>query len=929
MAILYRFILCVVLSSFLSYQVFCQEIFEGRVLDEQNQPIENVLFLNPQTKKILGESNARGEVTLNWNANKDVLISRLNYYVHKTKLKPNFTIYLKEQSQELQGVITLGTRSLNRVITESPVPIDVINYKQIVNLSGRADLTSNLSYLVPSFNFNKQTGADGADHLEIGTLRGLGPDQTLVLINGKRRHPTALVALFGPRGRGNSGVDLNAFPSSIVSDIEVLRDGASAQYGSDAIAGVINIKLKKNASKWNLATGISTYYDYDYNTSLFNADNQYYSGNLLDGNTLFLNINKGWGLGNNGGFINVSLDVLQQDKSLRQANPKDGLPINTGQRAFSTPSNNNISMFYNLELPLTASKNPVILYSFGGYNNKISDAFAFSRNWSLRPNRFPRNSDGSLIFVPEIMRITTDSTKQIYYNPHFQAAVVDASHVIGLKGTTRNQWNWEISNTIGFNDFHFYGSQTFNASIIGQSKPNNFDDGGFNFTQIIQNVDFTKSFGKGVIKNNLNLSFGGEVRTEFYNIYEGEVLSYKALPNSLGQAAGSQGLPGYSKSDIVSAQRFNLALYGDLDYKPFKIWLLNFAVRGEQYSDFGGVFIYKFAQLLKLSKFFNIRGSFSTGFRAPSLQQINYSNTLSSFSGGNLVQSRIVSNRENLARLAGIPKLKQETSVNYSLGFTWKPIKNLTLTLDAYLIKLKDRVVLSGLYNASNPGLPLNLVNELNVLNVATVRFFTNAVNTTNNGIDIVLDYNLLLNSSQSIKFLLAGNVQAVRLDQINVPSGLSGNQALIDNFFSTREQYFLKNSAPNAKFNFLIDYKVKRFDVGVRLTYFGLVELTGVGISGDGVNPVVATDANPNVFVPEVYTFSPKIVTDIFASFKVSNLVTVFAGADNVFNVHPDYGIVPAAKKAAYDNETGGPWDAVQMGYNGLRLFTKLVFNF
>ncbi len=369
--------------------------------------------------------------------------------------------------------------------------------------------------------------------------------------------------------------------------------------------------------------------------------------------------------------------------------------------------------------------------------------------------------------------------------------------------------------------------------------------------------------------------------------------------------------------------------YVDLEYTPSESLLVTGAIRGENYSDFGSVATYKTSFRYKLSDNFNFRGSFSTGYRAPSLQQKYFSNTLTSFSQGQLVQSRVARNDDAITKLAGIPSLKQETSINKSIGFTWKPFKNFNLTVDGYNIQMKDRVVLSGLFSASDATLPVALTSKLNQLGVATAQFFANAVNTTNTGVDVVADYNWKISATQKMKFLFVANFQGIKIDDIHVPAALNTNSYNASTFFNDREQYFLKASAPESKYSFSADYSAKQFSIGTRITYFGNLQLTGFGYNGDGINPVVPTDANPDVFVPEIFNYRGKATTDIYASIKLSKSSTWILGADNIFNIHPDFAVVPTAKYWAGDNETGGPWDGVQMGYNGLRIFTKLAFKF
>jgi iron complex outermembrane receptor protein len=902
----------------------------GTVVDGKGSPLEGVT-VKVQVTSAYTTSDKTGAFSINAKAGDLLEFSIVGFESKKVKATTSpLNVVLSASTTDLQDVILVGSRGTGRAKLESPVPVDVIKISEVAVNTARMDLTSSLNYAAPSFNYNKQSGADGADHVDIGTLRGLGPDQTLVLINGKRRHSTALVGLFGTRGRGNSGVDLNGFSQASVDRIEILRDGASAQYGSDAIAGVMNVVLRKNTNEWNVTTGLAGYYDKKFNTYQHKDKNDYLYSNPIDGVTSAIQANRGFDLGKKGGFINLSFDVLDQGKTFRQAASsdiadKDGLPTNTWRQGFGDGSLTSYGTMMNLELPLGDN---IKFYAFGGFNNKKSDAYAYTRNWSARPTRFPVNSDGSLKFVPEIM--FQSGSGDTSYNPRIQAKIQDISMVTGFSKETKNGWNWDFSNAFGYNDFHYYGAGTFNASDIGNVTKTNFDDGGFNFLQNTTNFDLSKQYGT-VNNGGLKVAYGAELRYEAYRINRGEVASYKAYPNTFGleQAPGAQGFPGFSPEDEVDANRMVTGMYGDLEYTPSEAFLITGAIRFENYSDFGAVSTFKTSFRYKVTDNFNFRGSFSTGYRAPSLQQKYFSNTLTSFSQGNLVQSRVANNNDPVTKLAGIPSLKQETSNNMSLGFSWKPMKGLSVTVDGYQIKMKDRVVLSGLFSASDETLPTALTDKLNSLGVATAQFFANAVNTTNTGVDVVVEYQKKLSATDKLKFLLVGNFQDITLDEVHVPDALNTNEYNANTFFNDREKFFLKASAPASKLSFTADYTKKKVSVGARVTYFGKLTLTGFGYNGDGINPEVPTDADENVFVPEHFNYSGKFTTDIYSNIQLSKKVNFIFGADNIFNVHPDFAVNPQAKWWAGDNETGGPWDGVQMGYNGLRLFTKLAFKF
>ena len=921
---------------FSSYLLLAQQTFTIKVTDSKTgNPVTSASVVVRVTQKGASTNND-GLFTIQAKVNDILDITSIGYKPQMVKLTgaAEVTVLLEPSSVDLGDIVVIGTRGAARVKTETAVPIDVIKINQVGLPTAKMDLTSILNMAAPSFNYNKQSGADGADHLDLGTLRGLGPDQTLVLINGKRRHQTAFVALFGTRGRGASGTDLNAFPQNAVDRIEILRDGASAQYGSDAMAGVINVRLRKDVNQWNINVGRSGYYDTKFNSRKSVDPTQYYTGDEIDGRTFNFSVSNGLKLGKSGGFINFSLDYLKQDKTFRQVpdtnastNP-DALPYyNGGRRAFGDGSVQTDGLMYNMELPIKSTK--TVIYSFGSVNHKASDAFAYTRNLSARPKRFPTDASGNAIYVPSIMRISSDG--ETYYNPHIGTNISDASIALGVKGVSKKDWNWDVSFTDGKNDFQYFGDQTFNASMLGNITKTHFDDGGFRFRQATINTDFSKQFKS--VASGLNIAYGAEFRSEKYSINMGEEASYALYTNPYDLAGGSQGFPGFSPSDTVNATRTVFGVYGDAELNITDKWLVDGAVRFENYSDFGLVATFKLASRYKVNSDFNLRGSASTGFRAPSLQQIYFSNTLTSFSAGQLVQSRIARNNDAITKLASIPDLKEETSINGSLGFSWKPAKGLTFTMDGYIVKVKDRVVLSGLFSADDATLPVALTNALKALNVSTAQFFANAVNTTNYGLDVVLDYSTKLGKG-NFKALLAGNVQSITIDDIKVPSALNTNTLNRKTFFSDREEAFLKASAPKAKIGLSLNYTLGKLGAGSNLTYYGKVLLKGFGDATPenpnyaGINPMVPSDAN-GTYVPENFNYNGKVVTDVFVSFKLCKQASLFIGADNVFNVHPDLGVVQAARGWAGDNESGGPWDSVQMGFNGRRLFGKIAFSF
>lgn len=876
-------------------------------------------------------TDADGKYTVKLNVG-DVLVFTYTGY-KEVKLPINsdkifeIDVDMEADGIALEQIVVVGSRRANRIKTETAVPVDVINVGVNTINTARADVTSMLNYTAPSFNYNKQSGSDGADHIDLATLRGLGPDQTLVLINGKRRHNTAFVSVFGTRGRGNSGTDLNAIPSQAIDRVEILRDGASAQYGSDAIAGVINIILKENLNKATLDLGVSGYYDPKYNPAFIGSgdkdafgashEGQYEmgDGNKFDGLAYNAAFNAGLPFGNKGGVFNVTLNYARQDKTYRQEFGGE-LPIAIYRRAHGEGSLNAYGAFFNAETPI-CNDGKMDFYSFGGINYKESDAFAFTRNFSARPERFPTTAAGDLIPVEGIIKTTPDGEN--YFNPHIQTQIKDLSWAGGLRGAFESGWGWDLSHTVGYNNFHFFGDKTFNAGL----GPNvtHFDDGGFSFLQNSTNLNFNREYAS--ILSGFGLAFGAEYRAENYELFAGQQGSYANYNED--KATGAQGFPGYQPSDEVDATRNCVGVYADAELDITKRFLIGAALRFEEYSDFGSTLNWKAVARYKLLDNFNLRASYSTGFRAPSLQQINFSSTFTTVQGGQISEVKIAPNYSRITQSAGIEALKQEESTNASLGFTLKPLPELSVTVDAYQVKVKDRVVLSGQFSADDPSLDPAFTSTLQSLDVSLAQFFVNAVNTTNMGVDLVFDYNKKVSEKEHLRFLLTANIQDMTIDKINVPAKLGNNEQA---FLSDREQTFILASAPNTKAALSVEYGLKKFTFGARFNYFGEVTLLGYGEDGLGINPTVPKDDGSGS-VKDEYTYGGKLVPDLYLGWKICKSASLHIGADNFLNVHPDLGFVKGAAGWAFNNETGGPWDAVQMGGNGMRLFTRVTMNF
>ena len=799
------------------------------------------------------------------------------------------------EAKELKEVLVVGSRNTKRTVVNSAVPIDVINIKDVTTQSGKLEINELLQYVAPSFNANKQSGSDGADHVDPASLRGMGPDQTLVLINGKRRHQSSLINLFGTKGRGNTGTDLNSIPASAIKRIEILRDGAAAQYGSDAIAGVINIVLNDNI---NQLTGAVTYGAYntnaqgDFDPGTANTKNNFLDensfGNTLgqkrnfDGQSIKVAANYGVAVGKKGGIANFTAEYLNKEKTLR--------PGFDFRKGFGEAAIQGLNLFGNLVVPISDKTE---FYAFGGRNFRDTDAYAFTRNGGER---------------------VVESIYPGGFTPRITSEIVDNSIAAGMRTKYASGWKMDLSNTFGKNLFHYYIKGTINASLVGNS-PTEFDAGGHSLSQNTTNLDFSKNYDS--VLNGMNLAFGAEFRTEQFSIFAGEEGSYatydtsgRPITNPATQTApidpisgelrpgGSQGFPGYSPANEVKKNRNNVSLYTDAEFDVTKKLLVSTAIRFENYSDFGSTLNGKLAARLKATDNINFRGSLSTGFRAPSLAQVYYNLRFTNFNAGGATEVILSPNNSPVTQAFGINKLNEEKAVNGSLGVT-ASFGAFTATVDGYFINVKDRIVLTGYFDAS----ALNL-------GVSAAQFFTNGVDTKTAGVDVVLAWKKKFGDS-NFAATLVGNINHMKIG--DVKNGTLDKET----FFGEREKAFLLASAPANKFGLNLNYDKKWFNAGLAFTRFSKVELLDYQMYED----VADYGSFANQIKAATDTYSAKIVTDLTLGFKLNKSSKLSIGANNLFNIYPDQ----------QDDwvEAGGYWDAVQMGFSGAYYYARLGFTF
>ncbi len=780
----------------------------------------------------------------------------------------------------LDEVTIVGSRNNKRTAIDTAVPVDIIDVAAVTTQSGKIEINELLQYAAPSFNASKQSGSDGADHIDPATLRGLGPDQTLILINGKRRHQSSLINIFGTRGRGNTGTDLNAIPAAAIKRIEILRDGAAAQYGSDAIAGVINVVLNDNTDR---ISGLVSYGAYNshahgnfpigtpntYNNRLATDEdgNQIDENKNLDGNALKVAANYGASIGQKGGYINATTEFIKKEKTLR--------PGYDFRRGFGEASIEGFNLFVNTAYPISEKSE---IYAFGGRNYRDTDAFAFTRNQGERVvvSKFPNG------FTP---RITSN--------------IIDNSLSVGIKSELKNGWEVDLSNSYGKNNFHYFIKGTLNASLEDAS-PTDFDAGGHSLSQNTINLDLSKYYNH--ILEGMNLAFGAEYRNENFIIFAGEPGSYgtfdtngvlitdpsrqtQPIHNDSGgpRPGGSQGFPGYSPANEINRSRSNFSLYIDSEFDLSKTFLLNAASRYEHYSDFGSTLNGKLAARLKASKKMNIRASLSSGFRAPSLAQIYYNLKFTDYKGGIATETLLSPNNSPITKAFGIEQLKEETAFNAGLGFTAN-FGEIAATIDGYYIDVQNRIVLTEKFDASNLG-----------TNVAEAQFFANAVDTKSLGFDVVLSFTKLLNIGK-VFATLAGNVNTMKIDKVR------NDELDTDTFFGAREKAFLLASAPKSKFAMHIGYERKKFNTAIAATRFSKITLIDFADTED--------------------VYNAKITTDVYVGYKLYKNLNLNIGINNLFNTYPD-------AQTDGETESGGYWDSVQMGFGGTYYYSKLGFNF
>jgi iron complex outermembrane receptor protein len=751
----------------------------------------------------------------------------------------------QEEQPALEEVIVVGTRTAGRNLDESLAPVDLVTpeaLRQSAAIPG--EVGAAIQSLVPSFNLPRQSNSNFADVVRPAQLRNLSPDQVLVLVNGKRRHTTATLTTESKLGKGTSPVDFNSIPVGAIKRIEVLRDGAGAQYGSDAIAGVINVVLK-DAEEGGEASA-----SWGQNRTDFEPTGR----SVNDGDTLFASINSGFPLG--GGFLNLTAEYRDRDPTLRsgpdqipffeEQTPPNLALLGTQTHKAGDGQMEDISFMYNASVPVSDA---LELYSFGSYSDRNGEGANFFRypdSFANVPSIFP---DG--------------------YIPVLEADNVDLSVAAGLRGTLASDWSWDLSAVYGSNDFDHDVTNSLNVSL-GEASPTSFNVGEYKYAQTTLRFDMTRAFDLGGLSNPLNLAWGVEYRNEAYETEPGDPESYEAGP-VIGAPIGTQAGSGLKPEETVDVDRDAVGVYVDVETDLTDRFRAGVAARFEDYSDFGNSVDGKISGRYELTDALAVRGTVGTGFRAPSLTQAFFRGSTTSFGeGGQLENVLNLPTDDPIAVLLGAQDLDAEESVSYNLGFVFTPDNGFRFTVDFYRVDIDDRITLSE--RIGGPEVTDFIDDQLGIPGVLGVRFFTNAIDTQTEGFDIVADYAFDIGPG-SLTLSAAYNNSDTEVTHVD-PNPPELDALGVDNvLFGVEERNTIETASPDDKIILSAHWQTDRWSVLARGTRWG--EATRVFNFGGG-------------FEPE-QTYGAEWGIDFDVEFAVTEKLSLAVGGNNVLDEYPD----------------------------------------
>lgn len=833
---------------------------------------------------------------------------------------------------DLEEVTVLGSRRKGRTVADSNVPIDVIG-GNLLTEGGFSDISRQLQNAVPSFNYYQPSLADGTEHIKPASLRGLAPDQTLVLLNGRRFHSSALLNLNGTAGRGSVSVDLNAIPSASIERIEILRDGAAAQYGSDAIAGVMNIITKTANEGGSISitgglniteldgvpalTGVQT----DANGNVVANGSRRVAGiygddiSRRDGQNWAVTGNYGLALGSDG-YLNITGEYSHANRTNRggfddgdtYAKDANGnfdqreITTNRDRFFFGAPESEGHTLLLNSGYYLSPETE---VYSTVSYQSRKSVSGAFYRE----------ASDEALL----LQEIYPDG-----FTPKIHADIDDWSVLAGVRGEL-GQWAYDASAVKGTNTVAYNNKNTANVTYL-LDTPTSFYGGELESEQDTVNVDFSRFFDVDGLASPLSFAFGLEYRRDSYKVTAGDPESYTnrqsidANGNPIFDGNGNpvyptnrlfaQGSLYFSKNSEVDESRNSTAAYLEFDVDITEKWNAVFAGRYEDYSDFGETTNGKIATRYSVTDDFNLRGSFSTGFRAPSLQQQFYTSVSTNFIDGVAFDIGTIAATSKAAVALGGGQLEAEKAKNFSLGFTWDILDNLSMTFDAYRIEIDDRVILSETLgnDASEAAIVSRVFAENNIEGISAVRFFINGVDSVTKGADINISYNTDLLDGD-LRLSTGINYNDTALSGVLATAGPAGlfNP---DQLFARRERARLENSAPKRKANFTANWSRDAYSLMVRTNYYDEVTQPGTTSAGD-------------------ITVDSAFIIDTELSYDVSDSLVASFGVNNVFDTYPTSNVERFSPNASQFNYVIPYANFSPYGFQGRYIYLRTSYTF
>jgi len=868
---------------FVAGTTYAQRVVNGTITDDDGFPVPYAnVYVKGTTLGTTTDIDGKFKLKVPEGASA-LMVSYVGFKEKEIDISGSDTTFNVSMSAgtELDEIVLVGTRGKSRTVIGSAVPIDNINAADL-RASGQKTVDQMLNFKVPSYNSSNQTISDATAHFDPSELRNLGPSRTLVLVNGKRKNQSALVYVNDTPGKGEVGTDMKSIPQESIERIEVLRDGAAAQYGSDAVAGVINIVLKERTDgEVSLGTGITT---------------------QGDGLTYDAAVNKGFEIGN-GGSVNITGSFYHQDETNRagepgedalfgvdssnewiQANPDLGMTV--GQ-----PDYNKISGLINFTMPYSTTNE---FYAVAGFTRRDGKSFALRRT----PYWIPEQYGGEL--EPNVA-----GEPYTGFQPTFETGINDITLSAGSKNNFSG-WNTDLSITYGANSVDYTIGNTVNTDLVDStgSSPSEFDAGAYAFDNLVGNFDISK----GLLDETLTVFAGVEARQESFKVTAGQPESYFG--------GGAQSFPGLQPRNELDENRTNVGVYLGADYDATDNTLVGGALRFENYSDFGSNLSWKLnARQFFAEKNAAIRASVSTGFRAPSLHQIYLSNIQTLVSGGTISNQGTFNNVSEVIRGLGVPALDAETSFNITAGVTYRVTDNFSVSADYYNVAVNNRVLFTGEIGFDSVDSLTNPVEEILIdNNVTSIKYFVNALDTRTSGFDLVADYRGLsiggVTSRNKLDAVLSLNLNKTTIENDAITSpGVVGEVGY--EIFNRKEQSRIISARPNTKALLGLTFRNDRFRVGLNNTYFGAVTWQH--------------EEDP----AKDQTFAGKLVTDLLVGVEIVDNLNFDLTVNNLFNVYPD-AIDPKGDPVT---DLGGrfkyPWEVNQFGFMGTTIKAGLSYKF